>query len=1247
MKTTKFTLLHLSLFFIFSTTIVFGQFRGPMEEPFIPGQLIVQIDKNTDIEGVIKSLPSHYKFKVDRSLYSHMRAWLIEFDVTAISQANALSLLKGEKSFTIVQNNHLVEMRNTVPNDPNYGQQWHHSNTGQNGGTPGADIKSEEAWDITTGGINGNGDDIVVCILEQVDFSHNDLNPNRWTNTAEIPGNGIDDDGNGYVDDIHGWNVAGGGSGNLPTNASGHGTNVAGMIGAVGNNSLGVAGANWNVKMMNVVGYNINSEASVVAAYDYPLTQRKIYNQTNGQAGAFVVATNASWGIDQANPANYPIWCAFYDTLGTHGILNCGATTNSNLNVDAVGDMPTACGSQYMVGVGRSDRNDNFQGGYGATTINFAAPGVNVTTTANGNSYTSTTGTSFASPLTAGVIALMYSIPCPEFTSLAITQPQAAADQVFTALMNGTDPKSSMTNFFITGGRLNAKNAIDLLMNEVCGSCQPPSGIQVNNIGNNTAEIDFTAVSGADDYTLYYQEQGSSIWNNINSTSNNFSLSGLNNCSTYEFYIVATCDTAQSNPTSTFTFNTTGCGNCIELTYCSSEGGIPGLNFEILSPSNIAGTVTNYSETGGWGKDIDDGYIYGNLVLVDDGTTNGDEGCSALVNGAAVNGNIAVVMRGNCNFTDKALNAQNAGAIGVIIVNNVAGNPIVMGGTSTAINIPVVMVTNITGNALINELNNGNNVEVVLGEQNEWIDEFAFNGTTINTGDDNGYRAPDLSPFQVDLGQTYSFELTPSFDGNQTPQQVRIWIDEDQDGNFQANELVYDQAFISGASLTDNLTIPATALTGSTRMRVQMIYNGTQITSLPDGCDSFYSGEVEDYCLQISTGIPCNYNIATNVQQPACSDIQNGQVTLDVSGGTAPYTYNWSNGGSTNEINSNLGAGNISVTVTDATGCDTTMNFTLTYTTNLNVSPQIIQPDCAGNENGEISVTVSGGSGISYLWNNGATTNQINQLAAGTYSVVATSSNGCSITENFNLTYNTNLLLEPVINHPTCDDTNDGSIAVSASGGTGVVFQWTNGPTNAIYSGLTEGTYEVTATASNGCLTTESYVLEANPLTPTASFNSAANGLTASFFNTSANSNNYFWDFGDGTTSTNFNVVHNFPSAGTYNVCLTAFGDCENDEVCQEIVIDDELSTDLNDLENQISVYPNPSNGKINIEFNHVQISDIDIIDAAGRLVKQVKIVTPENTILDLENLENGIYTIKFIDNQNEQVTQKKISLIK
>jgi hypothetical protein len=834
------------------STLSIAQMRGPEEEPFVPGEIIVQIDRNVNLNKVIESLPEQYGFTVVQELSPFMRAWLVGFDFQTIGQMDALRMVQVLPGITIAQNNHYVEIRQ-VPNDPQFNQQWHHVNDGSGGGTADADIDTDEAWAITTGGTNALGHDIVVCILEGVNFSHVDLIDNHWTNPHEIPGNGIDDDGNGYVDDINGWNVQSN-SGAVAGGSTGHGTNVAGMIGAKGNNNVGVVGANWNVKMMNVRGYNTNSEASVISAYNYPLSLRKLYNQTGGAKGAFVVATNASWGIDGANPNNYPLWCGFYDTLGVYGILNCGATTNSNLNVDVAGDMPTACPSPYMVGVGRSDRNDNFAGGYGLNTINFVAPGINVRTTADGNTYTTTTGTSFASPLTAGVIALLYAIPCESFMNLVMSDPQLGADLVLNAMMTGVDQKPQLTNFFIAGGRINAKKSMDILMDETCNSCWTPALAPASSVEETSASVSFNLVDDASSYTFFYRLVGATNWTEMSVSSSPINLSDLTACTNYEYYINAICPEENSNNSAVLTFRTKGCGACIDMEYCenvTSEN--PSARFAIHSPSNLSTTITNYTVTDGWGASLDNGYAYGNLVLVNDGSASPELGCNALTNGAAISGNIAVAVRGTCNFSAKALSAQNAGATALVIINNQTQAPATLGAgvESANITIPVIMISQTQGASLLTALQNGQAVVGLLGRQNEWIQSIALQGESFVTGNNNGYTGPIETNLELSIGGAVDFTMTPGFAGQPLPEYTRIWLDVNQNGQFETNELVFDQGAPTVGVLTGSFTVPLNALGGLSRIRFQMAYQGFGASALPNNCGSYQSGETEDYCVTI------------------------------------------------------------------------------------------------------------------------------------------------------------------------------------------------------------------------------------------------------------------------------------------------------------------------------------------------------------------------------------------------------------
>ena len=434
----------------------------------VPGEVIVKFQKKFTPEALTDKGLVYHGMSADLQLKETLSELagihLFSYDEAALGEEVLLRALNDLPFVEAAQLNHYVEERAT-PNDPQFGSQWHHIDASDN------DIDSDLAWDITTGGSTANGDRIVVAVLEGggSNYNHVDLIDNHWVNSDEIPGNGIDDDNNGFVDDYNGWNAS---SGSDAISAGGHGTSVSGMIGATGNNGNGGAGVNWDVDIMQIQMGGL-TESNVIAAYNYPYTMRDLYNSSNGARGAFVVATNASWGIDNANPANYPVWCAYYDDLGAAGILNCGATANNNVNIDVVGDMPTGCGSDYMVAVTATNDNDvRTFSGYGATTIDLGAPGDNVFLPSGSTGYGGTSGTSFASPCVAGGIALVYSAPCADLASSALTSPQATADAVRGYILNGVDAVANLVGETVTGGRLNVRNALDLAIED----CNPDLG---------------------------------------------------------------------------------------------------------------------------------------------------------------------------------------------------------------------------------------------------------------------------------------------------------------------------------------------------------------------------------------------------------------------------------------------------------------------------------------------------------------------------------------------------------------------------------------------------------------------------------------------------------------------------------------------------------------------------------------------------------------------------------------------------
>ena len=430
------------------------------------GEFIVVIKEGYTIEDLSYSLQlTHQRAPIlhAEQLIPNKNIYLLVFDPYRSNELKLMDTLFDLEATQYVQFNHLVSER-AIPNDPLLSQQWQYVNPGLAGAVANADIDAQLAWDISTGGVTMNGDTIVVAVIDGgIDIQHEDLLDNRWYNFAETPNNGIDDDDNGYVDDFAGYN-----SDDDDDNIAGgnHGTGVNGIIGAKGNNNLGVSGVCWDVKIMNIK-YRAEGrdEARILKAYGYPLVQRTIYNETNGEEGAFIVAINASWGIDFAQPSEFQLWCDIYDDLGALGILSCASTANLEVDVDLEGDMPTACDSDYLISV--TNMNDKGEkrtsAGFGQTSIDLGAYGELVYTTTNGSNYGFFNGTSAATPHVSGAIALLYSAPCQAIADLALSDPGAAARQMKEYILEGTKPNESIENITVTGGVLNLFNSQVLL----------------------------------------------------------------------------------------------------------------------------------------------------------------------------------------------------------------------------------------------------------------------------------------------------------------------------------------------------------------------------------------------------------------------------------------------------------------------------------------------------------------------------------------------------------------------------------------------------------------------------------------------------------------------------------------------------------------------------------------------------------------------------------------------------------------
>ncbi len=333
-----------------------------------------------------------------------------------------------------------------TPNDPDFNRMWGWRNIGQtvNGvnGTLDADIAATEAWDTATGSPG-----VLVAIIDSgIDYNHPDLDANVWTNPGEIAGNGVDDDSNGYVDDVRGYDFIDRDAD--PMDTLGHGTHVAGTVGAVGNNGIGTVGVNWNVQMMALRIFDTNGSttlAAIIESINYAVDMGALVS--NNSYGGYGVNTRAFEDAIIYAQANNHIFVA--------------AAGNNASDNDAFPFYPASFPQDNVVAVAATDQNDQLAGfsNYGLVNVDIGAPGVNIWSptpvagsTFYGPNYDFSDGTSMASPAVAGAIAMLRSLA-----------PSLPYTTIIAALYAGSDKIASMNGVVSTGGRLNLDKAIQQL----------------------------------------------------------------------------------------------------------------------------------------------------------------------------------------------------------------------------------------------------------------------------------------------------------------------------------------------------------------------------------------------------------------------------------------------------------------------------------------------------------------------------------------------------------------------------------------------------------------------------------------------------------------------------------------------------------------------------------------------------------------------------------------------------------------
>jgi YD repeat-containing protein len=418
------------------------------------GELLVRFRPETPEEeknSLIRSIGAQRHSLAGRSGVERLR-----LDADEKFEA-AMSALSGHLSVEFVEPNYLIKADDTIPDDAQFAEQWALRNTGESGGQINSDIGATRAWDVTT----GSKKTIIAVIDSGIDFTHPDLKFNQWKNPAERRDN-KDDDSNGLSDDIHGWDWVA--QSNRIKDEQGHGTAIAGIIAAEGNNKVGISGVMWRAGLMSLRvldGAGTGDVAQAVEAIDYAVAH-----------GAQVL--NLSWGTEHESRA----LAAALERAAQKGVLAICSAGNDGRNIDGVPHYPASYDLPNIVAVASTDNSDQLTSwsNWGGIRAALAAPGANILTTERGGGYRAVTGSSFSVPFVSGVAGLIRTL-----------RPTLSAERTREMLVQGARRTATLQGKVATGGVVNAGGAAEAIQ-----SLAPDEGREANSeeesAGNNRTD---------------------------------------------------------------------------------------------------------------------------------------------------------------------------------------------------------------------------------------------------------------------------------------------------------------------------------------------------------------------------------------------------------------------------------------------------------------------------------------------------------------------------------------------------------------------------------------------------------------------------------------------------------------------------------------------------------------------------------------------------------------------------------------
>lgn len=387
-----------------------------------------------------------------------------------------------------VQKEYTLKPRNTTPNDPFFPQQWHLLQT-----------HVDELWESTLGDTTSSGWDIVIGTIESNGFQidHPELKGKYYQNKGEIAGDEIDNDNNGYIDDVNGFNFSNN-SGSFRPNF--HGVHVCGLLAARSNNSKETSGITRGAK---ILPFQVNNINTLILAIDYIVTQRQLFNSSNGARGIYIPVISLSLGINNLNCTEVPEFNNAVKRAHEEGILVVSAASNTLGNIDLNVDFPSSCSAENLLVVTASSKDENVYStsGYSSSLVDVAAPGENLVSVVytNGNRDDRFfTGTSAATPIVSGIATLLFGLPCKKIDELAIQQPKRIVNEVKNAIIQGASKNKNFFGKCVSQGIVNAIGAKNYLFDNLCqpeelivkfkSSTPPPTSIQISSKLNLTLQ---------------------------------------------------------------------------------------------------------------------------------------------------------------------------------------------------------------------------------------------------------------------------------------------------------------------------------------------------------------------------------------------------------------------------------------------------------------------------------------------------------------------------------------------------------------------------------------------------------------------------------------------------------------------------------------------------------------------------------------------------------------------------------------